>query len=919
MREDELSDIFGYVMTKIEMDIDKELVRTFAENKSELISKFKELIKSFKFHSSKSAIGEDINNQYQYEDIDIQAILASRIKEETQHFPKPVQLLGAVDNISDTSIVYRQLEQRLQQDQKEHTKQGIKKERIILIPCNLGLSHWVGILVEFQEDGKIARAEYIDSLTETMVVPQSLQDQWSKVYKNDVLQIKNLLKQKDMVSCGVYTIENLLLSARNVDILPEDIGAKKIRQLHLECLNKHNHEFYQRFYQRQKNNELTTKSLHEQLGYLNREVQFSNSEINRILEIKRCLESFSDKKIKEAISRAFKPIEKYKNHTAKHLKNIRAVLQQHSAKLKLEDQKLFQVIINLLFRLEYQYGTKLNLTNVDFQLGYEEILAVTKKIISEEQIDSMQKQIQEQIKEDEVFAKKLQTELWKEPNEQTTPQPYQKRTRSQNSKESETKRSSSEGSAHSDSSSFTRVLGFSPIFSTPARNSSKRDSGASALLTTTAITERHILLSYILSKGKISIIINSGQRPNTVISGSQGDHVTAYTTLLQTLCGIVDGEEMYDAPLMLYEAAKCFIGDSDRLKEFDKLFAKKQQEIERQLFPREMRKSLTYNLREINKHGKSIISSVKDKEIKKALQFLSNNEKSNSLDVELLRDTIKHSNQALFAQFAVEVGNQLLKDYNREETAALPKINIDKDRAEGNRVKNAMKTLRLFNKLVGFKQELSTASDDDKKKIAEDFKAGCKNIIKTSMPHIKNFNENFRKFLFDLGLIQGKDLHINLENIEKHIDKVDFSKLKLEIIGRLFNDLFDFKHNNVAASKRGQHDGEIVDGKIVFQDPEDVLYKVVIRHIRFMFIAFKDLNILNKEDKEKIIKGFLEWVVKEPQNNDNSQGWGNYKVLDRKKRIGLHVEFISNKIQDTLSEIVDKVSLNIKQCLRLAR
>ena len=918
MREDELSDIFGYVMTKIEMDIDQELVRTFTENKSELISKFKELIKSFKFRSSKSATGEDINNQYQYEDIDIQAILASRIKEETQHFPKPVQLLGAVDNISDTSIVYRQLEQRLQQDQKEHTKQGIKKERIILIPCNLGLSHWVGILVEFQEDGKIARAEYIDSLTETTVVPQSLQDQWSKVYKNDVLQIKNLLKQKDMMSCGVYTIENLLLSARNVGLLP-DIEIKEIRQLHLQYLNRYNVEFYQKFYHRQKNNKPTTRSLHQQLGYLSSEVLFSKLEINRILAIKKCLASFSDKKIKEAILHAFKPKKGHTDNTKNHLNVIRTVLQQHGAKLKLEDQKLFQVIINLLFRLAYQYGTKLNLTNVDFQLGYEEILAVTKKIISEEQIDSMQKQIQEQIKEDEVFAKKLQTELWKEPNEQTTPQPYQKRTRSQNSKESEAKSSRSEGSAHSDSSSFTGVLGFSPIFSTPARNSSKRDSGASALLTTTAITERHILLSYILSKGKISIIINSGQRPNTVISGSQGDHVTAYTTLLQTLCGIVDGEEMYDAPLMLYEAAKCFIGDSDRLKEFDKLFAKKQQDIERQLFPREMRKSLTYNLREINKHAKSIISSVKDKEIKKALQFLSNNEKSNSLDVELLRDTIKHSNQALFAQFAVEVGNQLLKDYNREETAALPKINIDKDRAEGNRVKNAMKTLRLFNKLVGFKQELSTASDDDKKKIAEDFKAVCKNIIETSIPHIKNVNENFRKFLFELGFIQGKDLHIHLENIEKHIDEIDFSKLKLEIIGRLFNDLFDFKHNNVAASKRGQHDGEIVDGKIVFQDPEDVLYKVVIRHIRFMFIAFKDLNILNKEDKEKIIKGFLEWVVKEPQNNDNSQGWGNYKVLDRKKRIGLHVEFISNKIQDTLSEIVDKVSLNIKQCLRLAR
>ena len=896
---------FECAMTKIEMDIDPELVETFKENKGELSAQFVKLIERFRTQIVKS---EDINTQYQYEDIDIQAILVSRIKqlvsEDNQIFSKPVHILGAVDNIIDTNIVYRQLEQRLQQDQNEYKGKKVQ-ERIILIPCNLGLSHWVGLLVEFQTNGEIARAEYIDPLKATTTVPESLQRQWDIVYKDCTLYIKELLKQNDITSCGAYTIENLLQSARNPGKLGKNMEAKKIRQLHLQCLKEHNFEFYQGFYERQKNNKQTTATLYEQLGYLNKEILFSYQEINRILELKKHLTSISDQSVKESLRKALQPGKEYKDNTGAHLNAIRDALQKITVKcLTSSDQKAFQAIIKMFFGIEYYLEAPLNLKGSHFQLDYEEILAVAQQTITLEAIDDMQKQINKQIKEDEELARKLQAELWHELSKQM-PQSTLKRTHSESSKESQLKRVHSEGSEYSDNSSFRKILGFSPIFSTPARNSSKRDSGASALLTTTAVTERHILLSYILSEGKISIIINSGQRPNTAISGSQGDHVTAYTTLLQTLCSVVDGEDMHEAPNMLYEAAKCFISDPGRLKEFDKLFAKKQQEIERQFFPREVRKSLTYNLREINKYAKSIISSVKDQDLKKSLRFLTNNNKPDGVDVDLLRDTIKHSNQALFAQFVVEVGNQLLKDYNKEETAALPKINVDRDVREGNRVKHAMKILRLLNKLVGFKQELSVVSNIDKKKMVEEFKIICKSIIETSFPNIKQeskFNEHFSKFLLDLGLIRQKNLYINFNNIEKHINEIEFSKVKFEIVGRLFNDLFDFNQKNVRQSEEGESNGDIIDGKIVFEDPENILYEVISRHIRFMFIAFKNLDILDKQYKEKIIKGFLELVVKNPQRNDNSQGWCNYELRYKNRTVKLTVGIIYDNIKNDLSK-----------------
>ncbi|MHB9148199.1 MAG: hypothetical protein ACYC2U_07470 [Candidatus Amoebophilus sp.] len=105
----------------------------------------------------------DINNEYQYEDIDIQAILGARVENITEssfeYQEKSVHILAAVDN-----IIPGQLQHRLEEERLEEERQSNRGGRVLLIPCNLGNSHWVGILIEIDAAQQVVRAAYIDSL-----------------------------------------------------------------------------------------------------------------------------------------------------------------------------------------------------------------------------------------------------------------------------------------------------------------------------------------------------------------------------------------------------------------------------------------------------------------------------------------------------------------------------------------------------------------------------------------------------------------------------------------------------------------------------------------------------------------------------------------------------------------------------------
>lgn len=350
-----------------------------------------------------------INDQYQYEDMDIQAILSSRTKELFETSPEfsgnSIHVLAAVDN-----IMPGQLSQRLIQE-----KEGNHGKRILLIPYNLGNYHWVGLLIEINENEEVVRAEYIDSLNGSASISRNLQEQLTSVYPHCSFESRDLLRQKDSTSCGAYTIENLLL-AINENLETKELTTVGIRQLHLTALKKYNSAFYDKFYIRQKDNRPTTAELHEQLKYLkgSKNIKFSKQEFKRILAIKKCLANI-DERIRQRLWAAFEAKKEYQDEHILHLNAIRETLNETVAALvEGNDKKLFQELIALLFGFRWEIDTPLRLGDTSFCVEYSIILAITELNIELEKLNDIEKNLNKQIEEDEKLAIKLQTELWSE-------------------------------------------------------------------------------------------------------------------------------------------------------------------------------------------------------------------------------------------------------------------------------------------------------------------------------------------------------------------------------------------------------------------------------------------------------------------------------------------------------------------------
>ncbi|CAF3859742.1 unnamed protein product, partial [Rotaria sordida] len=142
------------------------------------------------------------NMQYQFNNIqELLTVQLEKVRQQSpESFSKPIYTLPAISD----NIEY-QLEQYLEQEQKDHNG-----ERIILIPYSLSDSHWTGILIDFQSDDQILRAEYINPVNGFDVIPDRLQKQFAKVYPFAVLRSRNLLKHHDQRFSATLTVKNLL-------------------------------------------------------------------------------------------------------------------------------------------------------------------------------------------------------------------------------------------------------------------------------------------------------------------------------------------------------------------------------------------------------------------------------------------------------------------------------------------------------------------------------------------------------------------------------------------------------------------------------------------------------------------------------------------------------------------------------------
>ncbi len=260
------------------------------------------------------------------------------------------------------------------------------------------------MLFAFRTDGQIQRVEYIDSLKPVQsisAVPQIFEMQLRAVYPQASFKTRMLLQQSDSASCAAYAIENLLAAALGI---PSPEG-KSIRALHLEALKRYNPGFYRGFRERQQNNRPTTADLQKQLGYLDtlKGIWFSKPELNRILEIKKCLSQLPIE-MQTSLLQAFKPSA---DEYSLHLDMVRIALQEA---LKCESKALTE-LMELLFE-NWQSENSQTLDKINFRVGYNEILAITKSYLLPKQISNLQLMLTEQIKEDEKLATKLRGELW---------------------------------------------------------------------------------------------------------------------------------------------------------------------------------------------------------------------------------------------------------------------------------------------------------------------------------------------------------------------------------------------------------------------------------------------------------------------------------------------------------------------------
>ncbi len=123
----------------------------------------------------------------------------------------------------------------------------------LLIPINLGSSHWIGLLIEKNISGK-NRILYLDSLG-GKISPKlaNICDAYPDGTRilnicgllniNEITVVKNIYKQNDGSSCGPLTIENLFLKA--LDKPKENKTSSEFRIEQLLLLETGNNRYFQ--------------------------------------------------------------------------------------------------------------------------------------------------------------------------------------------------------------------------------------------------------------------------------------------------------------------------------------------------------------------------------------------------------------------------------------------------------------------------------------------------------------------------------------------------------------------------------------------------------------------------------------------------------------------------------------------------
>lgn len=276
-----------------------------------------------------------VNPAYEYEDKEIEKLLELRLQEA-----------GLAENIIIAPAIDAQGTYNLQTylEAERNTHSGPRK---LLIPYNIGRSHWVSIYLHIQANQ--VQAYYVDPLDKHLPSNSATeQASWPSQAPAVVLRAINTVypdadcqrliyytqeQETQKTSCGVLTVENLIALATD-QVLPAATILAQIqafRQEHIALIERHKAQldaYFQDFYQRQLNNRPTVASFIEQEGYLScsEQATLTDEELQKVAELNLLLDTLSEDARLKVLTAIQQPIGNEVDAHRQYLAQIRSVL-----------------------------------------------------------------------------------------------------------------------------------------------------------------------------------------------------------------------------------------------------------------------------------------------------------------------------------------------------------------------------------------------------------------------------------------------------------------------------------------------------------------------------------------------------------------------------------------------------------------
>jgi hypothetical protein len=332
------------------------------------------------------------------------------------------------------------------------------------------------------------------------------------------------------------------------------------------------------------------------------------------------------------------------------------------------------------------------------------------------------------------------------------------------------------------------------------------------------------------------------------------------------ICTTVEGEEVTNIPDRIRKIANSVLDEETKLKDFERKVDefKSMQGVS---FAREDRKKLTFSLRNIPKDIPNTVTQNDDQ--KQSLYYLA---QFSPDKINKLKKSLKESEDNQIAELIEDLGSSLLSSMQQLEGIAFPKIKEgSKDLKEGQRVKNAINTLKAYDWIIKLQEIEKQQNSEAYREIIGQFGDLLQEKYSPLKAGLKALFENKNQDLFNL--LENRK---NLESDEK-INEIVKKMLKLKpdtgIIGECIGNLFDFKASDSRAKE------------------PDTLYKVVARHIVIAFNAFENIGSIGENYKGSIINSFINNGVLIKNN------WKDVKVGEKREEVKLDVNIIKERIK----------------------